>query len=85
MTDRKKRERKTLPSNETKEARFVRVATPRVVKAIKQIKLLSNCAASSYAYEPEQVKKMVDAIEEALANTAAAFVGKAKGEGEFSF
>jgi hypothetical protein len=85
MAERKYQEKKTPPSNETKEARFVRVATPRVVRVIKYIELLGNCASSAYGYTPEQVKKMTDAIEDALVGTVEKFAGKMKVGGEFSF
>jgi hypothetical protein len=85
MTEKGHREIKTPPTNETKEARFVRVATPRVVRAIKYIKLLGNCASSAYGYTPEQIKKMTDAIEDALVVTAEKFAGKMKAGGEFKF
>jgi hypothetical protein len=85
MSERKHREKKTPPSNETKEARFIRVATPRVVRAIKYIKLLGNCASSAYGYTPEQINKMTDAIGDALVGTAEKFTGKLKAGGEFEF
>lgn len=85
MAEKKKRKKKFIDPNETKEARFIRVATPRVVRAIKYIELLGNCVSPTYGYTPDQIKKMTDAIEGALISTREKFAGKMKVGGEFSF
>jgi len=85
MAKDKKPKRTPQEIEKENKGRFVRVATRRVVTAIKQIQLLGNCAGSGYDYTPEQVKKMLDAIQTALATTEAAFAGKSKTEDKFRF
>ncbi len=71
---------------ETKEARFLRIATPRVNKVINAIQVLSNCSGSAYGYTEDQVKNMFDAIQEALDNAQAQFQPKtAKAKNTFNF
>lgn len=51
---------------ETKEQLFKRVAERRVKNALRQIKLLGNCANKhSYGYTTEQAQKIVAIIKEA--------------------
>jgi hypothetical protein len=85
MADRKRAKRTPAEIEKEGKERFIRVATRRVTTALKQIKLLANCAGSGYVYLPEQVKKMLDAIQTALATTEAAFAGKSKMEDKFKF
>jgi len=72
MTD-----KKTIPSKpikETKEAYFLRIATPRIKSVLKALRILGNCSnRSSYSYTTEQIDKMFDKITENLENTRAQF------------
>lgn len=75
-----------IPENETKEERFIRIATPRVNKCIAAVQILSNCSGSAYGYTEDQVKNMFDAIQEALDNAQAQFQPKQKDEkNQFTF
>jgi len=55
-----------IPVNETKEARFVRVVTPRIIRAGKAIKLIGYCSSTNYAFTPEQVKQISDELQTAI-------------------
>jgi len=71
MTD-----KKTIPSKpikETKEAYFLRIATPRIKSVLKALRILGNCSKSSYSYTTEQIDKMFDKITENLEKTRAQF------------
>lgn len=65
--------RKAAPENETKSERFVRLAHPRVVKAIKAILTIGNLGSPAYERTQEQVdtitkrlREEIDALEVAL-------------------
>lgn len=51
---------------ETKSARFVRIAEPRVERACKAIRLIGNLSASGYEYTDEQVETMFTAVQKEL-------------------
>ena len=61
-----------IPENETKEERFIRIATPRVNGVIQKLEILSNCSGATYGYTEEQV----DAIELAVASARKQFQPK---------
>lgn len=65
-----------IPANETPEARFKRMATMRVNKALKAVSLLSNLAGSRYKSSPEQIAK----IEGAFRDTLTAVFGQLRGQ-----
>lgn len=74
MTDEKKKRKKAdIPEKESKQARFIRVITPRMKKALKALKMVSNCGGVNYSYTPEQVKKVEDTLIEATANCIECF------------
>jgi hypothetical protein len=61
-------------SPEEKLAKFKEVATRRIPKACKAIRLLGNLSnRGSYAYEQKYVDQMFEALETALAETKAKF------------
>ena len=62
-----------IDKNETKEARFVRIAEPRVNRACKAVSLLGNLAGSGYEYTQEQVDAMFGAVQKSLDTAHAAF------------
>lgn len=64
---------KTAPENETKEARFVRLATMRMDKALKAIRLIGNLSGAGYAYNEAQVTAMGAALVAASDETFARF------------
>ena len=75
-----------IPENETKEQRFIRIATPRVNKVINALDILANCSGATYEYTEEQVEAMFDAIEMAVITAKKQFQPKQKDEkNSFSF
>ena len=67
-------------SGESKEQKFVRLATKRTQAALSKIRLLTNLSASSYRYTPEQADRIVAALREAVDEVDAKFK-KIKREG----
>lgn len=75
-----------IPENETKNEKFLRIATPRVNAIIDKLDILSNCAGSNYEYTDEQVETMFQAIRDAVDDCYNEFRPKVKTEKErFSF
>lgn len=75
-----------IPENETKNEKFLRIATPRVNVIIDKLDILSNCAGSNYEYTDEQVDTMFQAIRDAVDACYNEFWPKVKTEKErFSF
>ena len=75
-----------IPENETKNEKFVRIASPRVNAVIDKLDILSNCASANYEYTEEQVESMFQAIRDAVDACYAQFQPKAKSEKEkFTF
>lgn len=75
-----------IPENETKNEKFLRIATPRVNAIIDKLDILSNCSASNYEYTEEQVEAMFQAIRDAVDSCYNEFRPKVKSEKErFSF
>ena len=76
----------TIPENETKNEKFLRIATSRVNAIIDKLDILSNCAGSNYEYTEEQVETMFQAIRDAVDACYNEFRPKVKTEKErFSF
>lgn len=73
-----------VPKNETPEARFKRVVTPRVNRAVKNIGFVGNCAGSGYKYSKEQADKIVSTLRKAVDTVAAKFAGKKETQQEFT-
>lgn len=75
-----------IPENESKNEKFIRIASPRVNAIIDKLDILSNCSSSNYEYTKEQVENMFQAIRDALDACYAQFQPKAKSEKEkFTF
>lgn len=75
-----------IPENETKNEKFLRIATPRVNAIIDKLDILSNCAGSNYDYTEEQVETMFQALRDAMDACYNEFRPKVKSEKErFSF
>ena len=85
MAKRKARKPSDIPADETKEARFMRVVKPRIVKAAKAIRLVGHCAGVGYVYTPEQVQQIREALTTALENTLLKFETKAAADTGFDF
>ena len=76
----------SIPENETKNEKFVRIASPRVNAVIDKLDILSNCASSNYEYTEEQDENMFQAIRDAVDACYAQFQPKVKSEKEkFTF
>lgn len=62
LTDAEKAARKEKFSNETKAERFKRVATPRVLKAVKAINAVTQCTGTRYEWTEEQRDKILSTV-----------------------
>lgn len=61
---------------DSKRARFVKIAENRTNKIIDMLRLLANCSnKSNYEYNEDDVKQIFTAIEKELKNTKNAFLG----------
>lgn len=66
-----------MPSREEAAARFKRVATKRLERVIRDLRLLGKCGDKrNYCYTPEQVDKIRSLVEESLKDTMNKFVLK---------
>lgn len=75
-----------IPENETKNEKFLRIATPRVNAIIDKLDILANCASPAYDYTEEQVESMFQAIRDAVDACYAQYQPKQKSEKErFTF
>ncbi len=54
------------PVEESKEARFARLASKRTQAALVKIRLLGNLTSSSYRYTEEQGGKIIGALRQAV-------------------
>ena len=85
MTKKTTRKRKEVPADETKLARFVRVVTPRINKAVKAINTIGFCAASSYEHTPEQVAEIKKVLTQAVSGLEKKFAGEQDAQSSFGF
>jgi len=60
-------------AGESKSDKFKRLASKRVVNAIQKIELITNLAASSYESTPEEVTKILSALQGSVDKVKAAF------------
>ena len=69
----------------SKRERFIEIAGKRTNRIIDDLHLLGNCSnRNNYEYADEDIKKMFNAIEEALREAKSRY-GKTKGKTKFSF
>ena len=85
MTKKAVRVKKSIPDKETKSARFIRVVTPRVNKAVKAIDVLGFCAGSSYQFTPKQSKQIIETLLKAITVLDSKFSQKADKQDTFTF
>lgn len=85
MAKRQSRSRQTIPKEESKADRFVRVVTPRVKKAMKAIRTIGFCAGAGYEYTPKQTEQIVTALQGAVDRLNQQFTDKIVDEPEFDF
>lgn len=64
VTEPKRRGRKRAPENETKEAKFIRLAQYRMTKTLANLGQVKRLAR--YPHTPEQGEKICDALRDAL-------------------
>ncbi|MDP8260253.1 MAG: hypothetical protein P9L96_04545 [Candidatus Gygaella obscura] len=64
---------KEARTNESKEAKFKRLADKRVNAALQKIGLLGNLANPSYSYSSEQVEKIIVALTASVAEVEEKF------------
>jgi len=55
-----------MPDAESKQDKFKRLATQRVPNAVKKIEIIGNLAGSGYESTPEDVDKIISALQEAV-------------------
>ena len=60
-------------AGESKADKFKRLASKRVVNAISKVELITNLAGSGYEYTPEQVEKILGALQGSVDKVKAAF------------
>jgi len=60
-------------AGETKGDKFKRLASKRVVNAIQKIELITNLAGPGYEYTPEEVAKILAALQGSVDKVKAAF------------
>ena len=77
---------KEIAANKEKAANFVRLATDRTNKAVNMIDLIGKLAnTSQYSYTPEQVAKIVQALNDATNRVQRKFANpKEAPKGSFS-
>tara|TARA_B100001123_G_C14650401_1_gene765447 strand:- start:317 stop:541 length:225 start_codon:yes stop_codon:yes gene_type:complete len=64
----------------TKEDRFKKLAEPRVVNALRYIRIVGNLSnKSNYAYSDEDQKKIINALYDAVRDVANKFKSKPNG------
>ena len=71
---------------ESKVELFLRLATPRIEKVLKSLRILGNCSnRSNYEYTDEQVDKMSIILSKALEKTIVKFHDTKKEQESFEF
>ena len=60
-------------SGESKSDKFKRLATKRVTNAISKVELIANLSGSGYEYTPEQVERILTALQGSVDKVKAAF------------
>ena len=85
MGKKRSRSTQTIPKEETKADRFVRVVTLRVKKAMKAIRTVGFCAGATYEYTPKQSEQIVTALLRSVQTLAKRFEEKKSDEPEFDF
>jgi hypothetical protein len=76
MAKKDRKPRATAPADESKSAKFSRLASQRVNRALKTIASIGNLAGSSYERTPEQVER----IKELLGGAVKAAVARLEGQ-----
>lgn len=74
LTPAEKEARKAMLASEGKDAKFVRLAKPRMTKALNAIRQIGTLSGPGYSYTPEQTAKMANALTGAIEDAFARFV-----------
>lgn len=85
MAGKKFKVNKNINANETKEARFIRVVTPRINKAVKAIRVIGYCSGTAYSFTPEQTEQIVKILQTGINALVEQFSAKKSGVDEFAF
>lgn len=80
---RKPRQNKVDP-NETPQSRFKRLGAARTAKAVAAIKGIGKLTGKAYERTPEQEKKIMQALEDAVQTVRDRFAGKTQAQAGFS-
>lgn len=75
----------TVPADESKGAKFLRLGKQRTGKALKAINQLRALAGNGYESTEEQRKQVVDALQAAVTGVKEAFAGKKETAAAFDF
>lgn len=76
MSDAEKKARQEFLKGESKAAKFIRLGTPRVNKAVKTILQIRTLGGAGYESTSDQQKKIVDALQLAVNQVRDRFAGK---------
>jgi hypothetical protein len=85
MSEKPKKQRKSIDLNETKANRFIRVVTPRIAKAIKAISVIGYCSSPVYEYTSEQVKQILTVLTNGIVALESRYASKKAAGTEFKF
>jgi len=85
MAKKRVRSKQSIPENESKADRFIRVVKPRINKAVKAINTIGFCAGAAYEYTPQQVTQIMDALHFAQKELGDSFEKKASKTAVFDF
>jgi len=85
MAGTKKKRGVSPPKDETKEQRFIRVASSRVQKAVKAISNIGHCASSNYVFTDEQVTEINNALTGAVERALDKFITEEVAPSGFRF
>ena len=69
---------------ETPAQRFVRLANPRVNRALKAVRIVGNLSSPAYHYTPEQVSEIIAVLREAVDTTEKKFTKQKPEPKQFS-
>jgi hypothetical protein len=75
-----KKARATVPENETKGAKFVRLAQKRTGKALNAIRQIGQLSGAGYESNDEQIKKIFAALSDAAKQAYERFESKGSKE-----
>lgn len=75
--------RQAPPAEETKRERFLRIATPRMQRALTSIRLLGNLSSPNYGWDAQDVEMMRSQLTQVLNDTLQRFEKEKRREAVF--